>query len=82
MDTVTKIILFQNFPEQARLYLTFLFNKLKIRSNNYKLNFVENINYFEPEKPKNKKALLTLSPSSWLQAIKEYPNIKNLIMSV
>jgi len=76
MDNVTKIILFQNFPEQARLYLNFIFNKLNITSNNYKLNFIENINYFEPEKPKNKKALLTLSPSAWVQAIKEYPNIK------
>jgi len=76
VNNTTKIILFQNLLEQAGSYLTLLFNELKTSSGNYNLAIIENINYFEPEKPKNKKALLTLSPSAWLRAIKEYPNIR------
>ena len=75
MKNTTKIILFQNLPEASYSYLTFLLSKLKNTRKNESLTFLENINHFEPEKPKDKLALLTLSPTAWLQAIDQYPNI-------
>lgn len=75
MKNTTKIILFQYIPELVRSHTTFLVNKLKDTQRDGSLMFIEDINYFEPEKPKDKKALLTLSPMAWLQAIVQYPNI-------
>lgn len=75
MKNTTKIILFQNLPEGSYSYLAFLLSKLKNTRKNESLTFLENINHFEPEKPKDKLALLTLSPTAWLQAINQHPKI-------
>lgn len=72
MKNSIKIILFQNLLDTVS---SFVFNRTHYARKNSSVTFIEDINYFELEKLKNKKALLTLSPSAWLQAIKEYPNI-------
>lgn len=40
------------------------------------MHFLPDIDYFATEENKTKKALLMLSPSSWLQATIQYPNIR------
>jgi len=75
MKNTLLIYLFQNLLETGKSYLTFLFNKLKLPQRNASLALIENIDHFESEKPKTKKALLTLSPAAWKAAVAQHPNI-------
>jgi hypothetical protein len=60
--------------EQLRNYKRrFSFSPLK---HDNKIAFIENIDHFAPNLAKTKRALLTLSPASWLTALRQYPNIK------
>ncbi len=73
MNNINKIILFQNIPSLINKYLALQRNFLKSSD----INIIENIDYFESTLPKTKRALISLSPSAWLLAIKQYPNIKS-----
>lgn len=73
MNNTLKIKIFQNLPSKIHGYLSFVKQKLLKKEN--KLKLIENIDHFERELPKKKRALIKLSPAAWLRAIEEYPNI-------
>lgn len=75
MNNTQRILAFQYLPD----YL----NQIKQRAKNLfltqescNLSIIENIDHFKNEHPKTKHSLISLSPSAWLRAINEYPNIK------
>jgi hypothetical protein len=74
MRNTTKILIFQ-------ILIDYLYSKITHLNNysdkNHKLTVIEDINHFQPQLPKNKRALIKLSPIAWLTAIKEHPNIRH-----
>lgn len=73
MTNTLKIRIFQNLPTMIHEYLSFVKQKFLKKEN--KLKLIENIDHFKKELTKTKRALIKLSPSAWLRAIEEYPNI-------
>lgn len=76
MQNTTKIFLLQDIPS-----LSFqVFNRFntRFRKNHIQneVNIIESINHFEVDKIKNKRALISLSPTAWLRAKNEAPTIK------
>jgi hypothetical protein len=79
MKNLIKILLFQFVEGKIRANM----GKIKItlarlagRKKASSLDIIEDINYFNPEVPKTKRALIALSPTAWITALKEYPRIK------
>lgn len=73
MNNDFKIKLLQNFSYSIFRYL------IKLKQNVSKkthISLIEDINYFHLDLPKDKHALIKLSPNAWMTAINEYPNIK------
>ena len=69
-----KIILYQNMA--IIVGTTIRYFKTVFKKGESKVVVLEDINYFSEESNKSKRALISLSPSAWLLAKKQYPNIK------
>jgi hypothetical protein len=79
MNNAAIIILCQYLPAFVNRKLDGfrqVLNKLLVKKLNGEISFIENIDYFEPEKQKTKHALISLESNAWLTALKEYPTIK------
>src|SRR3989337_4002401 len=74
MNDNLKIKLLQNLPNDIYSYLMPIKQKLLKQKNI--ITIIEDINYFQADSKKEKRALIKLSPGAWLTAINEYPNIK------
>lgn len=75
MNNIPKIILLQYVPAYGKQQLQKIRNKFFRKAGNDP-TIIENIDYFKSDAPKTKRALISLSPSAWLRAVNEYPNIK------
>lgn len=79
MSNLIKILLFQCLPTYINKQLALaksIKNKTIDKTGTGKNKVIENINFFNKDKLKTKHALISLSPSAWLIAQAEYPNIK------
>jgi hypothetical protein len=76
MNNIHKIFLFQYLPAFGKRQLQNI-RTIFFRKDCRELFIIENIDYFQNEIPKTKRALISLSPEAWIVAIQEYPEIKS-----
>ena len=76
MNNIIKILLFQFLPTYSKQQLQKI-RKILLHKSSNDIPIVEDIDYFKSEKPKSRRALISLLPTAWLNAENEYPNIKH-----
>lgn len=80
MNNILKIILFQYLTAYGKRQYQDI-KKIFVHKADKELSIIENIYHFKSEISKIKHALISLSPSTCLTAIKKYQGIKYFILS-
>ena len=75
MTNINLIKFTQEFPSVVAKAVSRLRSCMS-RQQSQTITLIEDIDHFPSNKPKLRKALLTLSPDSWLTAVQQYPNIR------
>src|SRR5689334_16925834 len=65
------------FAAQDLRRITRSFIKNANKKGSMPLSFIEDLDHFCPDVVKEKKALITLPPWAWNEAVRQAPNIKN-----